>query len=82
MSTQKLFGQSTLADNETPGVLHHGEIALMTDGDGRSEVHITNTETGDVEILSFSGDQSKPVAQMIEAIRSVHMAVDLDTSTP
>ena len=80
MVTQKLFGQSMLMDGDTRVVLR-GEIALMTDGRNRSEIHVTNEETGMMERLVFTtGSLWIPVMQLIQAIREMHDPVDVVTS--
>lgn len=77
MVTEKLFGQSMLLDGTT-GVVLRGEIALMSDGKGRSEIHVRNDETGLMERLVFtSGTLWIPVMQLIQAIRDTHEAVEV-----
>lgn len=74
--TEKLFGQSMLYDSAKSVVLS-GEIALMSDGRGRSEIHIRNQETGLMERLVFTtGTLWIPVMQLIQAIRDTHDVID------
>lgn len=77
MVTEKLFGQSMLMDADTRVILR-GEIALMSDGKGRSEIHVRNDETGMVEKLVFTtGTLWIPVLQLIQAIRDTHEIHDI-----
>lgn len=73
MTTQKLYGTSMLFDNDT-GMVQHGELAIMTDGNGRAEIQVSNPETGDMERIS---DDSNLVNEIVGAIRRVHDAVDI-----
>lgn len=60
------------------GVILHGEIALMTDGQGRSEIQVRNNETGSMERLVFTtGTMWIPVWHLIQAIRDTHGQVDV-----
>lgn len=62
----------------TSGVILRGEIALMTDGKGRSEIHVRNDETGMVEKLVFTtGPLWIPVMQLMQAIRDTHESYDI-----
>lgn len=77
MVTEKMFGQSMLMDGDTRVILR-GEIALITDGHGRSEIQVRNDETGMMERLVFTtGALWIPVMQLIQAIRDTHTPVDL-----
>lgn len=77
MATEKLFGQSMLFDG-TSKVILRGEIALMSDGKSRSEIHVKNEETGMTERLVFTtGPLWIPVLQLIQAIRDTHTEYDI-----
>lgn len=78
MGTEKLFGQSMLMDGASRVVLR-GEIALLSDGVGRSEIHVRNDETGLEEKLIFStGPMWIPVMHLIQVIREIHEGYSID----
>lgn len=77
MGTEKLFGQSMLMDGAS-GVVLQGEIALMSDGEGRSEIHVRNEGTGMLEKLVFkTGSTWIPVLHLIQVIRDIHDEHDI-----
>ena len=77
---EELRGNSLLFD-PTRGVVLRGEIRLMSDGKGRSEIHVRNDETGNAEHLVFSsGGLWIPVLQLIQAIQDTHTEVDIGVS--
>lgn len=80
LATEKLFGQSMLMDG-TSHVILKGEIALMSDGAGRSEIHVKNEDTGAMERLVFTtGPLWIPVMHLIQAIRDTHEEHDIGAS--
>lgn len=78
MSAEALHGNSLLFDSNR-GVILRGEIRLMTDGKGRSEIHVANDQTGLTEHLVFTtGSLWIPVMQLIQVIQDAHAVVDVD----
>ncbi len=51
--SREAFRQSILMDG-TSRVVLRGEIALLPEGEGRSEIHVRNEDTGLEEKLIFS----------------------------
>lgn len=76
MITQKLFGSSMLVDSVT-GMMQHGEIAIMFNSAGRSEIQVRNPETGDMEAIETGDQDSELIEHLVQAIRRVHAAIDL-----
>lgn len=77
MSAEALHGNSQFFDSNH-GVILRGEIRLVTDGKGRSEIHVINDETGLTERLVFrTGSLWIPVMQLIQVIQEMHTTIDV-----
>lgn len=80
MSAETLTGNSVLFD-PSRGVVMRGEIRLHSDGKRRSEIFVTNDETGLSEHLVFeSGSTWIAVLQMIQAVHDTHTLVDVNVA--
>lgn len=65
-----------LMDNVT-GLVQRGEIAIMFNSAGRSEIQVRNAETGDMEIIETDDQGSELIEHLVQAIRRTHTAIDL-----
>ena len=77
-----MSGRSILLDHVKQVILS-GEVALLSDGKGRSEIQIRDSESGRVEQLVFStGTMWIPVYQLMLAIQDVHQRDEVEVVVP
>lgn len=71
-----LVGESMFRDTET-SLIVHGGLALRSDGQSRSEIEITDFQTGHTETMTFTGSRWMLVYQLILLIREQFSAYAL-----
>lgn len=74
----RLFGNATLVDSEN-AVMLGGGLALLSDGASRSEIVVSDPESGQEERLVFSrGNSWIPVFHLIQVIRELYQKDELE----
>jgi hypothetical protein len=78
---ERLFGNATLIDSDN-AVMLGGGLALLSDGQSRSEIVVSDPVSGQEERLVFSkGNSWIPVFHLIQVIRELYQADALEFHT-
>lgn len=74
----RLFGNATLIDSDN-AVMLGGGLALLSDGQSRSEIVVKDPESGQEERLVFrGGNRWIPVFHLIQVIRELYQSDELE----